>query len=182
MWLYLALSRPKTKPLSRLPIQRTNQMTSVTLAPGDAAPDFTLPRDGGGTLSPADVAGKPVILYFYPKDDTPGCTKEAQGFTEQAEAFAASGASVLGVSKDSVRKHDKFRDKYGLRIALLSDEQGDVCERYGVWVEKSMYGKTYMGIERATFLIDSAGRIARIWRQVKVDGHVDEVLAAVRAL
>ena len=122
------------------------------------------------------------MLYFYPKDDTSGCTKEAEGFTEQAEAFAAAGVTVLGVSKDSVAKHDKFRDKYGLKVALLSDEGSDVCERYGVWGEKSMYGKTYMGIDRATFLIDGEGRIARVWRKVKVPGHVDEVLAAARTL
>ncbi len=152
------------------------------IEPGQEAPAITLPRDGGGTTSLLDFAGQAIVLYFYPKDDTPGCTLEAQSFTAEVEAFAASGAIVLGVSKDSVKKHDKFRDKYGLRIALLSDEDGDVCERYGVWLEKSMYGKTYMGIERATFLIDAAGRIARVWRKVKVEGHTEEVLAAVRAL
>ena len=157
-------------------------MSTPDLQPGDTAPDVTLPRDGGETVSLADFAGKPVVLYFYPKDDTPGCTKEAQSFTEMADDFAAAGATVLGVSKDPVKKHDKFRDKYGLKIALLSDEAGDVCERYGVWVEKSMYGKTYMGIERATFLIDGAGRIARVWRSVKVPGHATEVLEAVRTL
>jgi peroxiredoxin Q/BCP len=156
-------------------------MTAV-LETGQTAPDFNLPRDGGGTVSLATLKGQAVVLYFYPKDDTPGCTLEAQGFTADVEGFAASGAVVLGVSKDSVKKHDKFRDKYGLKIALLSDEEGDVCERYGVWVEKSMYGKTYMGIERATFLIDKDGKLARIWNKVKVDGHVEEVLAAVRAL
>lgn len=154
----------------------------TSLDPGHPAPAISLPRDGGGMTSLTDFAGKPVVIYFYPKDDTPGCTLEAQGFTTEVEAFAASGATVLGISKDSVKMHDKFRDKYGLRIALLSDEAGDVCERYGVWVEKSMYGKTYMGIERATFLIDGAGKIAQVWRNVKVPGHVDEVLTAVRAL
>ena len=149
---------------------------------GNPAPAISLPRDGGGTTSLTDFPGKPVVIYFYPKDDTPGCTIEAQGFTTEVETFAASGATVLGISKDSVKKHDKFREKYGLRIALLSDEAGDVCERYGVWQEKSKYGKTYMGIERATFLIDGAGNIARVWRNVTVPGHVDEVLAAVRAL
>jgi len=145
------------------------------------APQFTLPRDGGGTLSLSDFSGKMVVLYFYPKDDTSGCTKEAQGFTEHAAEFAAAGAVVLGVSKDSIAKHDKFRDKYGLGVTLLSDEQGHVCEDYGIWAEKSMYGKTYMGIERATFLIDGTGRILREWRKVKVDGHVQEVLEAVRS-
>ena len=152
------------------------------LEPGHAAPAVSLPRDGGGTVSLTDYAGKPVVLYFYPKDDTSGCTLEAQSFTAEVEAFASSGAVVLGVSKDSIQKHDSFRDKYDLGIALLSDEAGDVCERYGVWVEKSTYGKTYMGIERATFLIDGAGKIARVWRKVKVEGHTEEVLAAVRAL
>ena len=152
------------------------------LDPGQTAPAISLPRDGGGNTALTDFAGKPVVVYFYPKDDTPGCTIEAKGFTDMVEDFAAAGATVLGISKDSVKKHDKFRDKYGLRIALLSDEAGDVCERYGVWAEKSMYGKTYMGIERATFLIDGAGKIVRVWRKVKVEGHVDEVLAAARAL
>ncbi|WP_108483999.1 thioredoxin-dependent thiol peroxidase [Oceaniglobus ichthyenteri] len=145
------------------------------------APAFTLPRDGGDTVSLADFAGKMVVLYFYPRDDTPGCTKQAQGFSERADAFAAAGAVVLGVSKDSVKKHDKFRDKHGLTFALLSDENDQVCEAYGVWVEKSMYGKTFMGIERSTFLIDGNGQIVREWRKVKVPGHVDEVLKAVQA-
>jgi peroxiredoxin Q/BCP len=152
------------------------------LEPGQPAPAFTLPRDGGGTVSLDTLRGQAVVMYFYPKDDTPGCTLEAQNFTAEVEAFADGGAVILGVSKDSVKKHDKFRDKYGLKIALLSDEESDVCERYGVWVEKSMYGKTYMGIERATFLIDGAGKIARVWRNVKVPGHAAEVLEAVRAL
>ena len=149
---------------------------------GDNAPDFTLPRDGGGALTLSALRPQAVVLYFYPRDDTPGCTREAQGFTEHAEAFAAGGATVVGVSKDSVAKHDRFVAKHGLGVALVSDAESDVCERYGVWVEKKMYGKTSMGIERATFLIDGAGRIARVWRKVKVDGHVDEVLEATRAL
>lgn len=150
------------------------------LIEGATAPDVSLPRDGVETVTLSDLSG-PVVLYFYPKDDTPGCTKEAIGFTEQLEAFATSGATVLGVSKDTVAKHEKFVAKHDLKIALLSDAEGDVCERYGVWVEKNMYGKTYMGIERATFLIND-GKIARIWRKVKVPGHVDAVLDAVRAL
>lgn len=152
----------------------------TNLAEGDAAPDVTLPRDGGETLSMADLSG-PVVLYFYPRDDTPGCTKEAIGFTEELEAFAASGATVLGVSKDTVAKHEKFITKHDLKIALLSDAEGDVCERYGTWVEKNMYGKKSMGIERATFLIND-GKIAQVWRKVKVPGHVDAVLQAVRDL
>lgn len=153
-------------------------MTDLTI--GTAAPDVTLPRDGGDMITLADIQG-PVVLYFYPKDDTPGCTKEAIQFTEHLEGFAASGAIILGISKDTVAKHEKFIAKHDLKIALLSDADGDVCERFGVWVEKNMYGKQYMGIERATFLI-SGGKIARIWRKVKVPGHVDEVLNAVRAL
>ena len=154
-------------------------MTDLTA--GTAAPDFTLPRDGGDMVSLAQIEG-PVVLYFYPKDDTPGCTKEAIGFTEQLEAFAASGATVLGVSKDPVAKHEKFIAKHELKIALLSDEEGDVCERYGVWVEKNMYGKKYMGIERATYLIAADKTIAQVWRKVKVPGHVDAVLEAVQGL
>ncbi|MCL4130153.1 UNVERIFIED_CONTAM: hypothetical protein GTU68_020109 [Idotea baltica] len=153
-------------------------MSDLTI--GDPAPAVTLPRDGGDVVTLADIAG-PVVLYFYPKDDTPGCTKEAIGFTEQLEGFAASGATVLGISKDTVAKHEKFIAKHDLKIALLSDAEGDVCERFGTWVEKQMYGKTYLGIERATFLI-ADGKIARIWRKVKVPGHVDEVLEAVKNL
>lgn len=149
---------------------------------GDTAPAVSLPRDGGETVSLADFAGKPVVLYFYPRDDTPGCTKEAIGFTEMGAEFAAAGATVLGVSKDTVAKHEKFRDKHSLGVALLSDAESDVCERYGVWVEKNMYGKKSMGIERATFLIDGTGKIARVWRKVKVPGHVEEVLEAVKGV
>ena len=148
---------------------------------GDAAPDFSGPRDGGGALTAADYKGKTVILYFYPKDDTSGCTREAVEFTEHLAAFEAAGAAVIGVSKDSVKKHDKFRDKHGLAIALVSDEAGDICERYGVWTEKSMYGKKYMGIERSTFLIRD-GVIRKAWRKVSVPGHVEEVLEAARAI
>lgn len=152
------------------------------VAEGDKAPDFTLPADGGETLSLGDFAGKTIVLYFYPKDDTSGCTKEAIGFTEAAEAFAAAGATVLGVSKDSVAKHDKFIAKHGLDVRLLSDAESDLCERFGVWVEKSMYGKKFWGIERATFLIDGTGVVRKIWRKVKVPGHVDAVLDAAKAL
>ncbi|MBF9061139.1 redoxin domain-containing protein [Rhodobacterales bacterium HKCCSP123] len=149
---------------------------------GAPAPDFTLPRDGGGEISLSAQKPKAVVLYFYPKDDTSGCTKQAQGFTEMADAFAAAGAVVIGVSKDSVAKHDKFIAKHGLGVILASDEESDVCERYGVWAEKSMYGKTYMGIERSTFLIDGAGVLRAEWRKVKVPGHVEAVLEAVKAL
>ncbi|MEL7216097.1 MAG: thioredoxin-dependent thiol peroxidase [Pseudomonadota bacterium] len=152
----------------------------MTLAAGDTAPDFSLPANGGETISLADFKGKPVVLYFYPKDDTPGCTKEAIGFTEMASEFAAAGATVLGVSKDTVAKHEKFVAKHDLGIRLLSDETSDVCERYGVWVEKNMYGKTYMGIERATFLIGPDGVLQEVWRKVKVPGHVEAVLKSVK--
>ncbi|MDJ1008582.1 MAG: thioredoxin-dependent thiol peroxidase [Paracoccaceae bacterium] len=149
---------------------------------GQAAPEFTLPRDGGGEVTLSALKGKPVVVYFYPKADTSGCTKQAVGFTELGEAFAAAGAEVLGISKDPVKKLDKFRDKHALGVTLLSDEENDVCERYDVWKEKSMYGKTYMGIERSTFLVAGDGTVAKVWRKVKVPGHVDEVLEAVKAL
>lgn len=151
-----------------------------TLNIGDAAPDFTMPTDGNGEVSLSDFKGQSLILYFYPKDDTPGCTKEAQGFTEALEEFNGLNAAIIGVSKDSVAKHDKFKAKYDLSFLLASDEESDVCERYGVWVEKNMYGKKYMGIERATFLIDENGKIAQIWRKVKVPGHVDAVKEALQ--
>lgn len=149
---------------------------------GDTAPGFTLPRDGGGEVSLSDFAGKPVVVYFYPRDDTPGCTTEAVEFSADLDAFAALGATVIGISKDSVKSHDKFRDKHSLGVILASDENGDTCERYGVWGEKSMYGKTFMGITRATFLIGPDGKVARAWPKVKVAGHVAEVLDTLRAL
>ncbi len=153
---------------------------SIELEPGQPAPDFVLPRDGGGEVGLAGLRGRKVVLYFYPKDDTSGCTKEALAFTALAPDFEAAGAVVLGVSKDPVASHDKFRAKHDLGIALLSDAQSDVAERYGVWGEKSMYGRKYMGIERATFLLDEEGKLLRAWRKVKVPGHAEEVLAAVR--
>ncbi|MDG4649177.1 peroxiredoxin [Roseibacterium sp. SDUM158017] len=149
---------------------------------GDMAPDFTLPRDGGSEITLSAMRPKAVVLYFYPKDDTSGCTKEAIAFTGLGAEFEAAGAVVVGVSKDSVAKHDKFVAKHDLGVALVSDEASDVCERYDVWKEKSMYGKKYMGIERSTFLIDGEGRIARAWEKVKVPGHAEEVLEAVRSL
>lgn len=149
---------------------------------GETAPDFTLPRSSGGTLTLSGLRPKPVVLYFYPKDDTPGCTTEALDFTRLAAEFEAAGAVVLGLSKDTVDKHDKFCRKHGLGITLVSDAEADTCERYGVWVEKNMYGKTYMGIERATVLINGEGQVVRVWPKVKVAGHAEEVLEAVRAL
>jgi len=154
----------------------------MTLAAGDTAPDFDLPADGGGHARLADYKGKKVVLYFYPKDDTSGCTSEAQGFTAAAADFAAAGAVVIGVSKDPVKSHDKFKAKYDLKILLGSDEDGKAVEAYGVWVEKSMYGRKYMGVDRSTFLIDGEGRLAKVWRKVKVTGHVAEVLKAAQGL
>ena len=152
-------------------------MPDTVLTEGDPAPDFALPRDGGDIVKLSDFADGALVIFFYPRDDTRGCTKEAVGFTAAAADFAAAGVEILGGSKDTVAKHEKFRDKHGLGVPLLSDADGDMCERYGVWVEKSMYGKTYMGIERTTFLIGADGAIRKIWRKVKVPGHVDAVLA-----
>ncbi|MDQ4136546.1 MAG: peroxiredoxin [Pseudomonadota bacterium] len=149
---------------------------------GDAAPPFTLPADGGRRVSLDDFRDKKLVLYFYPKADTNGCTKEAQAFSALSKDFDKAGAAVVGVSADPTSAHDKFKKKYGLDLALASDESRKTVEDYGVWVEKSMYGRRYMGIERATFLIDQKGRMARVWRNVKVPGHAEEVLAAVRAM
>ncbi len=149
---------------------------------GGKAPDFTLPADGGGEVKLSARRGKKVVLYFYPKDDTPGCTKEACGFRDALPDFSKIDAEVIGVSKDSIAKHDKFKAKYDLPFTLLSDEGGEVCEAYGTWVEKSMYGRKYMGIDRATFLIDETGTLRAEWRKVKVPGHVDEVLQAAQNL
>lgn len=149
---------------------------------GTPAPDFTLPRDGGDDITLSGLRPKAVVLYFYPRDDTPGCTTEGLDFTAALGAFEAAGAVVIGVSKDTVAKHDKFIAKHGLGVVLASDAEGSVCEDYGVWVEKNMYGKTYMGIERATFLIDGKGVVREEWRKVKVPGHVNAVLEAVQAL
>lgn len=152
------------------------------LAPGDKAPAFDMPADGGATVSLKDLKGQPVVLYFYPKDDTPGCTTEAIAFTKLAKDFQKAGAMVIGVSKDSCASHDRFKTKHKLDVVLASDADGTVAEAYGVWVEKSMYGRTYMGLERSTFLIDGRGVIRSVWRKVKVPGHAETVLAAVRAL
>ena len=155
---------------------------AAALQPGDEAPDFDMPSDEGGHVSLKGYAGKIVVLYFYPKDDTTGCISEAKAFTAAAADFEAAGAVVVGVSKDSVKSHGKFRQKHGLSVSLGSDAEGEVVERYGVWVQKSMYGRSYMGIERATFLIDRSGVIRRVWRKVSVPGHAEAVLAEVRAL
>lgn len=152
------------------------------ISENDTAPDFTLPRDGGGSITLSALRPGKVVLYFYPKDATPGCTLEAQDFSARAAAFAAAGTTVIGLSKDSVKAHDKFCKKHGLAVILASDEAGQTCETYGVWKEKSMYGKTFMGVERTTVLIDGQGRVARVWPKVSVKGHADEVLAAAQAL
>ena len=152
------------------------------LTTGAPAPSFTLPRDGGSTVSLSDFTGKALVLYFYPRADTPGCTREAQAFSALARQFAAANTAVLGVSADPVKAQDAFRAKYDLTIPLASDETHKMLAAYGAWGEKSMYGKTFMGIIRMTFLIGPDGRIARIWPKVKVDGHAEEVLAAAKAL
>jgi thioredoxin-dependent peroxiredoxin len=149
---------------------------------GDPAPPFDLPTAGGGRVSLASLKGKRVVLYFYPKDDTPGCTLEALNFTEKAKSFAAANAVVLGVSRDSIAKHDKFAAKHGLKVQLGADETGEVTDAYGVWGEKKLYGRTFMGIERATFLIDTTGKVAHVWRKVRVPGHVEDVLQVVNAM
>ena len=146
------------------------------------APNVHLPRDGEGSIDLADLRPSNVVLFFYPRDNTSGCTKEAVGFTEKLSEFDALNTKVVGISKDSVKSHDKFVSKQGLKVALLSDESNNVCEKFGVWKEKSMYGKTYFGIERSTFLIDGAGNVIKEWRKVKVPGHVDAVLEAVEEL
>jgi peroxiredoxin Q/BCP len=148
---------------------------------GDVAPDFTLPIDGGGEITLSSMRGKKVVLYFYPKDDTSGCTKEACDFREKISEFTKAGAVVLGLSPDSVKKHDKFKAKYDLPFSLVADEEKTALEAFGVWVEKSMYGRKYMGVERSTFLIDVDGSILSVWRKVKVPGHVDAVLDALQA-
>ena len=149
---------------------------------GAQAPDFTLKTNGGGDITLSACKGKPVIVYFYPKDNTPGCTIEAMDFSSLSDDFAALGAQVIGISPDSVRKHDNFVEKHNLTICLASDPEQEACNAYGVWVEKKMYGKTYMGVERSTFLIDGEGKIAHIWSKVKVKNHASEVLEATRAL
>jgi len=153
----------------------------MSLEIGDKAPDFTLPTDGSGTVKLSDLRGQAVVLYFYPKDDTSGCTAEACQFRDLFPKFSRTEATVIGVSRDPVASHDKFKKKYKLPFTLASDDEGKVTERYGVWVQKSMYGRKYMGIERTTFLINDKGVIRGIWRKVKVPGHAEEVLAAIKS-
>lgn len=154
----------------------------MSIVAGSPAPDFTLPTDGGGSVSLSGLSGQTVIVYFYPKDDTSGCTKEACAFRDMLPDFSAANAVVIGISKDSVASHDKFKAKHGLNFILASDDAGTVCEAYGTWVEKSMYGRKYMGIDRATFVIGPDGIVRDVWRKVKVTGHVEAVLKVVRSL
>ena len=152
------------------------------LQDGENAPDFSLPDDAGSVVRLSKLKGRPVVVYFYPKDDTSGCTQEAKDFSCLADQFAKAGADVVGISPDSAARHKKFKTKYDLPLRLLADENKEAANAYGVWVEKSMYGRKYMGVERSTFLIDSKGKIVRSWRKVKIPGHAEDVLAAVKAL
>ena len=149
---------------------------------GDRAPAFRLPRDGGDVVTLADFAGQKLVLFFYPRADTPGCTREAIDFTRLAGAFAAAGTAVLGISADPLKAQEKFRDKHGLTVPLISDEQHEMLEAYGAWGEKSMYGKTFLGILRTTILVGADGKVAKVWRNVRVDGHADAVLEAATSL
>jgi peroxiredoxin Q/BCP len=174
-----ASHKAAAKPLKTAPSSATK---APALVEGVKAPTFHLPRDGGGHLSLDDYAGKKLVLFFYPRADTPGCTKEAIDFTRLRDEFAASGTAVLGISADPLKAQESFRNKHQLTIPLMSDEKHEILEAYGAWGEKSMYGRKFMGILRTTVLIDADLRIARIWRNVRVDGHADEVLAAARTL
>jgi thioredoxin-dependent peroxiredoxin len=156
--------------------------TKPTLAEGRKAPAFRLPRDGGDVVTLSDYAGQKIVLFFYPRADTPGCTREAIDFTRLADAFAAAGTAVLGISADPLKAQEKFRDKHSLGVPLISDETHEMLEAYGAWGEKSMYGKSFLGILRTTVLVGADGKVARVWRNVRVDGHADEVLAAARSL
>ncbi|MGE0052858.1 MAG: thioredoxin-dependent thiol peroxidase [Hyphomicrobium sp.] len=152
------------------------------LAEGGKAPDFKLPDDSGKTVQLSKFKGRPVVVYFYPKDDTSGCTAEAKDFSCLIDEFSKAGAEIIGISPDSAAKHAKFKTKHDLALRLAADEEKATCQAYGVWVEKSMYGRKYMGVERSTFLVDKAGKLARIWHKVKVPGHAEEVLEAVKTL
>lgn len=154
----------------------------TVLQPGERAPDFSLPRDGGDTLSLRDFKGRKLVLFFYPKADTPGCTKESIAFSGLKSAFTRAGTDVVGVSADPVKAQDKFRDKHALKVPLASDETKTMLTAYGVWGEKSLYGRKFMGVRRTTYLIGTDGRVARVWENVKVPGHAEEVLAAAKAL
>lgn len=163
-------------------VKSDKRKARIMVEKGKTAPDFELPGDDGKSVRLSKLKGGIVVLYFYPKDDTSGCTREAKDFTELAPRFKKAGAEVFGISPDSIASHDKFRCKHDLSVRLLSDEEKKVATAYGVWVEKSMYGRKYMGVERSTFVIDAKGKIAQVWRKVSVPGHAEEVLAAVKAL
>jgi thioredoxin-dependent peroxiredoxin len=173
------IAKPVPKPLSK-PDSRPGP--AAPLVEGAKAPSFRLPRDGGDSVALADYAGRKLVLFFYPRADTPGCTREAIDFTRLKDAFAGAGTAVLGISADSVKAQESFRNKHQLSIPLISDEQHEMLEAYGAWGEKSMYGRTFLGVLRSTVLIGADGKIARIWRNVRVDGHADEVLSAVKAV
>ncbi|MGF6310236.1 peroxiredoxin Q/BCP [Bradyrhizobium sp. i1.8.4] len=177
-----ASHKAASKPLKPKPAATVTKPFAVTLAEGAAAPGFDLPRDGGGSVSLKDFAGKKLVLFFYPRADTPGCTREAIDFTRLKSEFAASGAEVLGISADTVKAQESFRNKHQLSVPLVSDPAHQMLEAYGAWGEKSMYGRTFMGIIRTTVLVDSSGKVARVWRHVKVDGHAEAVLEAARSL
>jgi peroxiredoxin Q/BCP len=162
--------------------KRQKKGTFKMIDDGKKAPDFKLPDEAGKTIQLSKLKGRPVVVYFYPKDDTSGCTQEAKDFSCLAADFAAAGAEIIGISPDSAASHQKFKAKHGLSVHLLADEKKEAAQAYGVWVEKSMYGKKYMGIERSTFLIDKSGKLVKSWRKVRVPGHAEEVLAAVRSL
>lgn len=171
--------KAKEKAKSALP---KSALPKSTLAEGQKAPAFRLPRDGGDMVTLADYAGRKLVLFFYPRADTPGCTREAIDFTRLADAFAAAGTTVLGISADPLKAQEKFRDKHKLAIPLISDEKHEMLEAYGAWGEKSMYGKSFLGILRTTLLIGADGKVAKVWRNVRVDGHADQVLEAARSL
>lgn len=179
---------PKAVPASKTSSAKARRLHAVpvrkiaTLVEGDAAPSFVLPRDGGQPVALANFAGRKLVIFFYPRADTPGCTREAMDFSRLANAFAASQTAILGVSADTLKAQESFRDKHQLTVPLASDETQKMLRAYGAWGEKSMYGKTFQGVLRTTVLVDVQGKIARLWRNVRVDGHADEVLAAARAL
>lgn len=175
-------SKTKSKSARKPFASKASTATRRTLTEGEFAPAFVLPRDGGQSVSLADYAGRKLVIFFYPRADTPGCTIEAIGFSRLADAFAASDTAVVGVSADPLKAQESFRDKHELTVPLVSDEKLGMLEAYGVWGEKSMYGKTFLGISRTTVLIGGDGRIAKIWRNVKVDGHPEDVLEAAKAL
>ena len=176
-----SVAKKTSKPVAKAAAKTSGATKSAALVEGSAAPDFTLPRDGGGTVSLADFAGRKLVLFFYPRANTPGCTREAVDFTRLSSEFEACDTAVLGVSADSVKAQDSFRDKHQLAVPLLSDPAHAMLEAYGAWGEKSLYGRKFEGIIRTTVLVDADGRVARIWRNVKVDGHADQVLAAAKS-